>query len=564
MQNEILISDATKSNWQRLNVSEEDLNNRLSKRANKKLSPKKFIPVEYFNNNKNRTVLDKILFLSKDVSTTIFSLAINLLQAVGLISLAESNIISDNPFIAEILDDFGVNKINYELLNIKLPKERDFLGLVYQSLMSEGTKNQKGSYYTPEKIVDKYLTNIPADCKFLDPCCGTGSFILSASRNIKNPLNIYGFDIDKTACFIAKINLVIWYKDIQFRPNIFHTDFLTEENIDTDFDIIATNPPWGADNTRKYRKLFPNIPSCESFSFFIFKSANHIKSDGSLLFVLPESILNVKTHQDIRKFILDNFHINRIDHIGRMFSGVLTSVVILDLDKNTDDKYLTISHNGNTRVLNQDYYRNNINNNFSVIDIRDAKILEKIYSVKHIHLDEKSGWGIGIVTGNNSKYISSEILDGEKIYSGKNITKSGITDTNKYINYDRKNFQQVASDKLYRAKEKLVYKFISKKLVFAYDNEKRLFLNSANILIPKLRGYKVKDVMTFLNSTLFQYIYTKRFNELKILKGNLMELPFPVYDRKKYTNIDDDVIFEMFNLTCREISYIEKEVLNQR
>lgn len=110
--------------------------------------------------------------------------------------------------------------------------------------------------------------------------------------------------------------------------------------------------------------------------------------------------------------------------------------------------------------------------------------------------------------------------------------KNKISDSENYINYTRENFQQVAPENIYRAKEKLVYKFISKKLIFAYDNKQRLFLNSANILIPKLENYTIKNVMTFLNSTLFQYIYTKKFNELKVLKGNLTELPFPVFDKK--------------------------------
>ena len=36
-----------------------------------------------------------------------------------------------------------------------------------------------------------------------------------------------------------------------------------------------------------------------------------------------------------------------------------------------------------------------------------------------------------------------------------------------------------------------------------------------------------KTVLAFLNSALFNFLYTKRFNDLKILKGNLSTLPFP-------------------------------------
>ena len=37
----------------------------------------------------------------------------------------------------------------------------------------------------------------------------------------------------------------------------------------------------------------------------------------------------------------------------------------------------------------------------------------------------------------------------------------------------------------------------------------------------------VKTVMAFLNSVLFKYVYIKLFGEVKVLKGNLNELPFP-------------------------------------
>ena len=37
----------------------------------------------------------------------------------------------------------------------------------------------------------------------------------------------------------------------------------------------------------------------------------------------------------------------------------------------------------------------------------------------------------------------------------------------------------------------------------------------------------VKTVMAFLNSELFSFYYTRRFGDIKILKGNLCCLPFP-------------------------------------
>ena len=191
---------------------------------------------------------------------------------------------------------------------------------------------------------------------------------------------------------------------------------------------------------------------------------------------------------------------------------------------------------------------------------------------------QNSTWGLGIVTGNNKKFITEKSRDFEKIYSGKNLSKYFISDSDKYIDYNRELFQQVAPDLVYRTEEKLVYKFVSKNLVFAYDNQKLLFLNSANILIPKVQTHSIKTILAFLNSKLFQYIYHIKFNELKVLKSNLLQLPFPLLGKKDKTkleefvnyyilskNVDilekiDDYIFKIFDLSGVEIQYIKNKL----
>ena len=553
-----LISKATESNWKRLNLNSKDIEKKLTSRANKKLSKKQITPVEYIQDPHTLEVLPKILNSGK-IRDVLYSIALNLLIKNDIIILSNKKIGTKKTYILEILKDFKQNIIP-ELLYIKLPEnERDILGIIYQMYLSEGTKNKSGSYYTPLHILNSLQKELKPEDRFLDPCCGTGSFLLTAAEVIKNPQNIYGCDIDKIACFIAKINLIIKYKEIDFSPNIFNIDFLTTtKNKLTKFDLIATNPPWGAvTNITGISK----IKSGESYSYFIVKSADYLTKSGKMFFVLPESIMNVKAHKDIRKFILENFHIDKIELHGRAFSSVLTNVITLYLSKTDPNDIIIISNKNEKIKLNQKYYETNINNNFSVLKEIDAAILEKIYLTPHIKLDKKSIWGLGIVTGNNSKYITKSKIDGEKIYSGKNIKKAKITDTNNYIFYDRTKFQQCASDDIYRADEKLVYKFISKKPVFAYDNQKRLFLNSVNILIPNIEGYDIKTVMLFLNSIVFEYIYTKKFSGLKVLKSSLMELPFPILTGK--ASITEDKIFELFNLTEKEISHIKNEVQNE-
>lgn len=545
----MLVSKAAKNNWKRLNLDARDIEKKLTKRANKRYSKKLFIPKEYSTDVSNLELIANIVDKTEDLKECIYYLAVNLLTLNGLST--------DAKYISEVLEEFKPrsDKNAQFYLTLKLPKgEKDFLGCVYQSLLNEGSKNIKGSYYTPQSVLNKiFPENIDFSLTFLDPCCGTGSFLLEAADRVKSPEQIFGCDMDEVACFIAKINLIIKFKNKEFRPNIFNMDFLGKNNLG-EFDIIATNPPWGALSKPDYKKKYPQIKSDESFSYFITECSKHLNPGGKMIFVLPEAVLNVKVHSDIRKFILDNFQIEKINLFGRVFSKVLTGVVSLSLrEKGETIEDVIIGQNR----ISQAFFEENTNYNFSVLDNKDVKILNKIYSKPYLTLKD-SVWALGIVTGDNSRLITNNSKNGEKIYSGKNISKDGISDSVRYILYDRTKFQQVAPDEVYRAKEKLVYKFVSKKLVFAYDNKQRLFLNSANILIPNIDGYSIKDVMTFLNSTLFQYIYTKKFNELKVLKGNLLDLPFPV--KLPDTKLTDDKIFKLYDLTKDEISYIKNTV----
>lgn len=575
-----LVSEATKKNWKRLGLNQEEISKKLSSRANKLNSIKRFIPKEYLKNKKNSKCVEDIVnySLQKNLSIdcVIYNLALNLLELNNLIKF-DNNVYSENKYLLEILNNFSDKNIDKYLLSIDIPHdEEDFLGIIYQSLMSEGNKNKKGSYYTPKPIIDYLLNDLKKEDLFLDPCCGTGSFLISASKIVDNPEKIFGFDIDNVACFISKINLIIFFKDKMFNPNVYNFDFMSDKVLekfkDKKFDFISTNPPWGA--------KFKNINSeklCykESFSLCIFQSKNLLKNNGFCSFLLPKSILNIKAHKNIREYILENFFVQEIKMYGKPFSGVLTDVISLKLSKNLHQKDVKIIENKIVKNVCVSAFKENKNKKFMLIDNKDLGVIKHVFNIPHTNL-KKSIWGLGIVTGNNPKYISNTKSIGEKIYTGKEISKYNILDTNRYINYDRKSFQQTAPDAIYRADEKLVYKFISRELVFAYDNEKKLFLNSANILIPRVDTHSVFTVMAFLNSKLFSYLYKIMFDDLKILRGNLEELPFPLLDKKVKKELEnyvkiylknkdnetlkniDNIVFKAFDLNKNYTKIIDK------
>lgn len=395
---------------------------------------------------------------------------------------------------------------------------------------------------------------------FLDPCCGSGIFLTTVS--VKHPSQVFGIDKDPIAVLIAKINLLLKYRKISFTPQVYNWDFLNKSILHK-FDYIATNPPWGS-------KIEAGK---ESFSLIFKKSFSLLTQKGIIKFLFPEAILKVRSHKNIRKFMLDN-GLTSIYLYDGLFSGVVTKYVDIECRNNCKvDSFLL----NNKQVIPINSISKSVNYVFNFLNAKDLAIIKKV-KTKGIYSLDNSIWGLGIVTGDNKSKLYKEFSKGmEKIYTGKEIQPYSLKPAKNYIYYTRNELQQVAKEEIYRASEKLVYKFISKKLIFSYDNSSSLFLNSANILIPFIPDMSIKTVAAFLNSPLFQFIYLKLFGEIKILKGNLLQIRFPKISSnldKKISNLVDKVlegniteiktiekiIFSVYGLTKNEIQYIQDVV----
>ncbi|MDE7336088.1 MAG: hypothetical protein K2N10_07250, partial [Muribaculaceae bacterium] len=106
---------------------------------------------------------------------------------------------------------------------------------------------------------------------------------------------------------------------------------LERRDIPFRFDNIYTNPPWGADKEGIYNGNYPEIKSNERCSMVIVESLRRLNANGSLYFLLPASLLKIKTHADIRKHILTNSKIERLDLYSDRFDGVFTDYFSIKL-----------------------------------------------------------------------------------------------------------------------------------------------------------------------------------------------------------------------------------------
>ena len=583
---------------------------RLTKRANKAAASNNFFPEEYATNAALLSHITKISEYIKeeelDIEMVMFLAALHLLADKGDVVFPRGSdrlfdlnnctswrrqCVKENMFGWMASLDVGKSTKSYHrLTKLFFPhEEEDYLGLLYQSVSSEGCKSEQGSYFTPTKLVRDSLAHIATPVKtFLDPCCGTGKFLIHAAQTFSlEPENVLGFDKDRIAIRVAKVNLFLAFSDREFVPRIYQMDSLSElatgeifcetNDLLSSIDVIATNPPWGAyKNTIAKGRLTGAIRSGETFSLFLEKSIRLLREGGQLSFILPESILKIRAHSDIRALLLNETTITTIELLGRQFTGVFTPVIRLDaIKKRPNDQWLiTVKQDGTSYNVLQSRFGRNGNAAFDIqIKTNEEDLLERIYSVEHSTLAGNAEWALGIVTGNNKRHVLDIPSPGtEPVFRGSDVYPFFLGEPNSYICFVPEQYQQVANEKYYRASEKLLYKFISKKLVFAYDDKQRLSLNSANILIPAIPYMNMKVVLAFLNSNVFQYIFIKKFATHKVLRGDLEKLPFPRLSRSTHDAIShlvdvaiinrrapeklQEIIFDVFNLDSEDRALI--------
>ena len=564
---DIFISKATQRNWDKLKANQKG---RLTRRANKSRSQRIVTPEGYVTAGSLPRFVEELRDTTYPINNLIFSLC--------ALYIEHNKVQEDNK--CRFFEEYA----QYQRVDVSVPRQilknrqDDWIGFVYQSLMAEGHRILKGLYYTKPVIVSEMLSDIRLlqGERFLDPCCGSGIFLLKVEHAQLEQL--YGIDNDPLAVMIAKANLMVKYNESSVYPQIYQMDFLLHAAAalgDLKFDYIVTNPPWGTEKGKQHASEV--IQSKEKASLFFTEAFKFLNKNGIQHFLLPSSLLKIKVHADLRRFVTHETRMESLKCYRERFKGVFTDFISLKISKKPNfgsQNYMV--YDANNEVSRKEFVPSD--DDFCAIPMlndRDEAIISKAERLRHDDLSH-SQWALGIITGNNAKVLKDRPRKGlEPIYMGKDIGKYSLKKASRYIKYNRADFQQCAKDEFYRAKEKLVYKFVSNRLCFTYDDKQRLFLNSANILIPEIDDMSTKTVLAFLNSSLFNFLYVKQFNDLKILKGNLSALPFPKIsveqDRQFITLVDralqgdtdapreiDDLIFDLYQFDTEEIIIIQE------
>lgn len=521
---------------------------KLNSRANRSQSSIKFMVYLGISNKQRRELLDEAVKTFEESDLSIEQGVVSLGWAI----LNYNNLLNKDSMVIKKLCTIMGEKPSSRIISVfkdfKIENnDDDFLGAFYQSIQNISAKSIAGSYYTPSYLLRDI--SIPLNSKVVDPCCGSGGILLKVLSKHHDPSLVWARDIDKIALFICEINLALFFSDPDMAAHVEYYDIICNGGqdlfADSDrYDIVISNPPWGSKLSRKEKDSlllsYPQLHTTEVFSIALFNSINMLNEKGQLYFFLPESLLSVGAHKDIRKLLVNGNYDIEIKHLGNVFKGVQSKCFLLKLIKSESNKTAIKIENGYKYAIQR---KNIVPPDYLIpisMDKNDKEIIQRIYSVQSAFLSNSDIFALGIVTGNNKANLMPKITgNAEPIYRGKDLDAYKFKKPEVYIEFMPEKYQQVAPIRYYRSR-KIVYKFISNRIICVLDENKSLLLNSANLFIPK--NYPMETIVCLFNSCFYSFLFQKKFNSNKVLKSHLQALPLPLFSKKEH-----DVIKDMYN-----------------
>lgn len=233
----------------------------------------------------------------------------------------------------------------------ELGKGIDYQGLdptilsqVYeQALVDDDDRKQLGIHYTPPRLADRLLKDLPVeiiapdDRHVLDPSCGSGTLLAAAHDRLRDlqPLglaaaqrhrdlavHLHGYEIDPFASWIARLTLLLHAQPAGNGWHIEETDTLTQPPPKTSPQLIVTNPPWRFDSGADGGQLADK---------FVEWSIEALAPGGLLGVLLPASWLSAGRSKETRERLTSDFDIFEIWRLpeGTFSTSQATSAVVL-------------------------------------------------------------------------------------------------------------------------------------------------------------------------------------------------------------------------------------------
>ena len=431
-------------------------------------------------------------------------------------------------------------------LQITIPdevrEEHDLIGDCYQYLTNKHERLKKGSFYTSESIIEKIVEglDISDSTSVFDPACGSGNLILNSK--VMKPEQVHGMDMDPLAVMCCQFNYYLKFGDDAPAPDIKCGDFqefVKSHDGDMKFDVVLCNPPYGAD-MKIDSSVLTEVKSIDCLDYFV----EHASRMGSTsVFILPETVINVKKHDDLRHWLLEKKKLAAIQSFGASIASTLYNIVALTLNHDENNNYFF-----DGKQVGYDFTIKVLDSKFRPIDHEDMIFIEKMYAVPHQTL-AKCKHVTGLVTGDDEKFLlDSPTATSEPIITGKHIVPYRITGE-KYIEYEEVKGQIAINvrETYFRTPEKLIYHTVSRYLEFAIDSDSRLTTCTANFFLVTGMKVSTKCIMAMFNSKIYNRLNTLLFGD-KVNRGcNIKRLPIAILDEEQQRMMERYVDEEQYD-----------------
>jgi hypothetical protein len=386
-------------------------------------------------------------------------------------------------------------------------------------------------YYTKSNEIVTYMINklgVKPNSSVLEPCAGDGVFIEALLQNGEN-ITIDAFELDPEEAKKLKDNFRAYTNvSIKNEDTLLYKEFI-RGHFNNKYDFIIANPPYGAwqdyEKRKKLKLIYPKLYIKETYSTFLFLCLSLLKDRGKLVFITPDTYLNLHTHTYLRKFILQNALVEEISIFpSTFFPGVnfgYSKLSIITLTKSSNnisifnnkikiidrfkDPIELIKSNNNTRItfVNQgDILKNE---NYAFI-YSDDEYLDKLLKYASTRIGDITNCVTGIYTGDDKEFIK---VSSHSIKNGKNYDIISDDELyNKNVNPDLIGFNNnpsfipiIKGGNTRYTKKDLWYINWSKEAVSFYKtNKKSRFQNSQyyfkqGIAVPMVSSHSVTGAL---------------------------------------------------------------------
>ncbi len=240
--------------------------------------------------------------------------------------------------------------------------EGDVLGNAYEYLIGQfasETGKKAGEFYTPHgpaQILCRIAMTGHESKKGLlayDPCCGSGSLLLSCRNYSNEPdyIKYYGQELMPSTYNLARMNMFLHginpENQILRNADTLDADWPTDE--ETEFDVVTMNPPysanWSVAEGFKQDERFMDYggklpPKSKADYAFLLHGFYHLKPTGTMAIVLPHGVLfRGAAEGSIREILLKNGSIYAVIGLpSNMFYNTSIPTCIIVLKKHREGR----------------------------------------------------------------------------------------------------------------------------------------------------------------------------------------------------------------------------------